>query len=217
MWTQSRRFFRFFLQLFEVILETTAKPGETLTQSSAEKYEVFCTIPHEIWLSITFYLQKRYQKIIWGLYLNHMHICRPWQKTTVKFRKNCNETVGGVASTRYLLSIHFVIDNARNMATFNLRKKVTKYNLRIISQPHAYFQTMNKTPVKFRKNRYKTVGEFVPRRYPLSIYIVIDNAGTWLSSTCEKSDKNNLRIIFKPHYIFSDNDQNISEVSKWPV
>ena len=42
----------------------------------------------------------------------------------------------------------------------------------------------------------------MPTRYPLSIYIVIDNAGTWLSSTCEKSDKNNLRIIFKPHAYF---------------
>ena len=33
--------FPFFLQLFEVIWETTANPGETFTQSRAEKYEVF--------------------------------------------------------------------------------------------------------------------------------------------------------------------------------
>ena len=39
--TQSQRFFRFFLRLFEVIWETTANPGETLTQSCAEKYEGF--------------------------------------------------------------------------------------------------------------------------------------------------------------------------------
>ena len=31
--------FPYFLQLFEVILETTANAGETLTQSCAEKYE----------------------------------------------------------------------------------------------------------------------------------------------------------------------------------
>ena len=55
--------------------------------------------------------------------------------------------------------------------------KVTK-NLRIIPKPHAYLQTMTKTPVKFGKNRYKTVGEVVPTMYPLSIYIVIDNART---------------------------------------
>ena len=36
-------------------------------------------------------------------------------KTTVKFRKNWYKTVGGVAPTRYPLSIHFVIDNARKM------------------------------------------------------------------------------------------------------
>ena len=29
----------FFLQLFEVILETTANPGQTLTQCCVEKYE----------------------------------------------------------------------------------------------------------------------------------------------------------------------------------
>ena len=31
--------------------------------------------------------------------------------------------IGGVMSTRYPLSIHFVIDNARKMAKFNLPKK----------------------------------------------------------------------------------------------
>ena len=43
------------------------------------------------------------------------------------------------------------------MAKFYLQK-MTKNNLRIISKPHACFQTMTKTPVKFQKNRYKTVG-----------------------------------------------------------
>ena len=45
-----------------------------------------------------------------------------------------------------------------------------------ISKPHAYLQTMTKTPVKFRKNRYKTVGGVAPTRYPLSIQFVINNA-----------------------------------------
>ena len=36
-------------------------------------------------------------------------------------------------------------------------EKVTKINLRIISKPHAYLQTMIKTPVKFQKDRHKTV------------------------------------------------------------
>ena len=41
----------------------------------------------------------------------------------VKFQKNLYKTVRGVAPTRYPLSIHIVIDNARKMAKFNLRKK----------------------------------------------------------------------------------------------
>ena len=44
--------FPFFLQLVEVIWETTANRGEALTQSCAEK-GFFCTLPHEIRLSIT--------------------------------------------------------------------------------------------------------------------------------------------------------------------
>ena len=37
-------------------------------------------------------------------------------------------------------------------------KKVTIINLRIISKPHAYLQSMVTTSVKFQENRNKTVG-----------------------------------------------------------
>ena len=36
---------------------------------------------------------------------------------------------------------------------------------------------MTKTPVKFQKNWYKTVGGVAPTMYSLSIHIVIDHAG----------------------------------------
>ena len=55
------------------------------------------------------------------------------------------------------------------MAMFNLQNKMTKNNLRIISKLHAYLQTMTKTPVKFQKNQYKTVGEVAPTRYLLPL------------------------------------------------
>ena len=42
---------------------------------------------------------------------------------------------------------------------------MTKNNLRIISKPHAYLQTMTKTSVKFQKNRHKTVGGVAHTRY----------------------------------------------------
>ena len=48
-----------------------------------------------------------------------------------------------------------------------------KKNLRIIPKQHVYFQTVTKTPVKFQKNRYKTVGGVAPTRYPMSIHFVI--------------------------------------------
>ena len=43
----------FFLQLVEVIWKTASNPGETFTQSCVEKYELFCSLSHEIWLNIT--------------------------------------------------------------------------------------------------------------------------------------------------------------------
>ena len=49
-------------------------------------------------------------------------------------------------------------------------RKGDKNNSRIISKPHAYLQTMSKTPVKFQKNQYKTVGGDAHTRYPLSIH-----------------------------------------------
>ena len=78
--------------------------------------------------------------------------------------------------TRYPLSIHFDSKNVRKMAKFNWRKKVLKNNLRNISKPHAYLQTMYKTPVKFQKNRYKTVGGVAHTRYPLSFHFDSKNA-----------------------------------------
>ena len=54
--------------------------------------------------------------------------------------------------------------------------KSDKNNLRIISKPHAYLQTMSKTPVKFQKNQYKTVEGDAHTRYPLSIHFDSKNA-----------------------------------------
>ena len=56
------------------------------------------------------------------------------------------------------------------------RGKSNKNNLRIISKLHAYLQTMSKTPVKFQKNQYKTVGGDAHTRYPLSIHFDSKNA-----------------------------------------
>ena len=54
-------------------------------------------------------------------------------------------------------------------------KNVSKINLRIISKPHAYLQSMIKTSIKFQKNRNKTVGGFAHTRYSLSIHFHCKN------------------------------------------
>ena len=48
-------------------------------------------------------------------------------------------------------------------------KKVIKNKFRILKKPHAYLQTILKAPVKFQKDRTKTVGGVKGTRYLLKI------------------------------------------------
>ena len=67
--------------------------------------------------------------------------------------------------------------NAENYVPPLFFEKAGDNNLRIISQPHAYGQTMSKTHVKFQKNQYKTVGgDAHTRWYPLFIHFDSKNA-----------------------------------------
>ena len=64
-----------------------------------------------------------------------------------------------------------------------------KNNLRNISKPHAYLQTMYKTPVKFQKNRYKTVGGVAQQGAHYPFTLIVKMSEKWLSSTGGKSVK----------------------------
>ena len=97
-------------------------------------------------------------------------------QSPVKFPKNRHKTVGGVANTRYSLSIDFDSEMMKKWLSSQFVEKVTKNNLRTISKPHAYLQTMKKTSVKFQKNQHKAVGGVAHTRYPLSIHFDCKNA-----------------------------------------
>ena len=56
---------------------------------------------------------------------------------------------------------------------------------------------MSKTPVRFQKNQYKTIGGDAHTRYPLSIHFDSENARKIAVQLAEKVIKNNLRIISK--------------------
>ena len=68
--------------------------------------------------------------------------------------------------------------------------------MRIIFKPHAHFQSMVKTFVKFQTNRNKNVGEVVHTMYPMSIHIHCQNDQVQIAKNVSKI---NLRIISKPH------------------
>ena len=77
-----------------------------------------------------------------------------------------------MTKTPVKLDWHIPFDRIRDfkMTEIKMQNKVTKNNLRIISKPHAHFQTIIKTPVKCDKDRHKTVGGVAHTRYPLSMH-----------------------------------------------
>ena len=77
--------------------------------------------------------------------------------------------MGGVKGTRYLLPIHFCSIRTQKMSKLKMQKKVIKNYFRILKKPHAYFQAILKTHVKFQKDRPKTVGGVKGTRYLLPI------------------------------------------------
>ena len=86
---------------------------------------------------------------------------------SVKFQNNRHKTVGGVAHTRYLVSISLI-----EKCLSSTCEKSDKNNLRVIYKQYSHLKTMNSTPVKFQRNRHTTVGGVAYTRYLLSIYFV---------------------------------------------
>ena len=64
-----------------------------------------------------------------------------------------------------------------------------KNNFKILKKPHAYLQTILKAPVKFQKDRPKTVGGVKGTRYLLPIYFcsIRTQKMSKLKSTCKVS------------------------------
>ena len=75
--------------------------------------------------------------------------------------------------THYSFTLIVKMPEKRLSSTYG---KSDKNNLRIISKPHAYLQTMYKSLVKFQRNQHKTVGGVAHTRYPLSIHFDSKNA-----------------------------------------
>ena len=75
-----------------------------------------------------------------------------------------------------------------------------KNNFRILKKPHAYFQTILKAPVKFRKDQLKTVVGVKGTRYLLPIrFCSIRTQNMSKLKNAEKVIKNYFRILKKLH------------------
>ena len=59
-----------------------------------------------------------------------------------------------------MASMLIILLDLKNLMSENYKvEKVKKINVRIISKPHAYLQTMETTCAKFKKDRYKLYEE----------------------------------------------------------
>ena len=79
--------------------------------------------------------------------------------------------MGGVKGTRYPFPIDFCNIRTKKMSKFKMCKKVIINNFRILKKSHAYLQTILKAPVKFQKDRLKTVVGVTGTRYLLPIHV----------------------------------------------
>ena len=74
-----------------------------------------------------------------------------------------------------------------------------KNNFRILKKPHAYLQTILKAPVKFQKDRLKTVVGVTGTRYLLPIRFCSIRTQKMSKLKMRKMFKNCFRILKKPH------------------
>ena len=74
-----------------------------------------------------------------------------------------------------------------------------KNNFKILKKPHAHLQTILKAPVKFQKDRLKTVVGVTGSRYLLPIRFCSIRTQKMSVKIAEKVIKHYFRILKKPH------------------
>ena len=92
-----------------------------------------------------------------------------------------------------------------------------KNNFRILKKPHAYLQTILKAPVKFQKDRLKTVVGVTGTRYLLPIRFCSIRTQKRSVKNAEKVIKNYFRILKKPHaYLQAILKAHVKFQKDWP-
>ena len=108
---------------------------------------------------------KKWQKLIQGLYSNHVHIhLKTIEKTCAKFQKDQYKIVWGVALTRYPLSIHFHRIWGQKMTKFTKWKKWQKLTQGLYPNHMHIFRPWKKR-AKFQKDQ--SCAHKVPTVYTL--------------------------------------------------
>ena len=96
---------------------------------------------HRIWgqKMTKFTKWKKWQKLMQGLYPNHMHIFRPWQKHVQSFKKMGIKLYEELCSQGAHGLYTFIESEVRKWQVPKV-EKVPKINARITSKSHAHFR-----------------------------------------------------------------------------
>ena len=141
---------------------------------------------HRIWgqKMTKFTKWKKWQKLIQGLYPNHMHISRPWRKNVQSFKKisiKLHEELRSQGTHCHNIFIESEVRKWQNSQSGKSNKNKCKDYI----QNHMHiFRLWRKHVQSFKKIGIKIVWGVALTRYRL--YIEVEK---WLSSQSGKSDK----------------------------
>ena len=135
---------------------------------------------------------KKWQKLIQGLYPNHMHISRPWRKHVQSFKKIVLKLYQELCSQGTHCLYTFTESDKSSQSGKSDKNKC---------KPYAHLQTMEKTCAKFQKDRYKIVWGIVLTKYPLSIHWgpLSIHWGRKMTLVHKVEKVTKITIISKPH------------------
>ena len=157
---------------------------------------------------------KKWQKLIQGLYPNHVHISRPWQKHVQSFIKIGIKFVWGVALKRYPLSLDFHRNWGQKITKFTKWKKWQKLIQGLYLNHMHISRPWRKHVQSYKKISIKLYEELCSQSSHYHNIFIESEVRKWQSSQSGKSNKNKCKDYIQTICISSDHGENMCKVSK---
>ena len=149
---------------------------------------------------------KKWQKLIQGLYPNHVHISRPWQKHVLSCIKIGIKLYEELCSQRYPLS--------QKMTKFTKWKKWQKLIQRLYPNLMHISRPWQKHVQSFKKISINLYEELCSQGTHCHNIFIESEVRKWQSSQSGKSNKNKCKDYIQTICTSSDHGENMCKVSK---